>query len=56
MTLTYINISPFKFGNLQSTLYMSSTLVAPKDGCSLQPKHVEALKPIVPSVGNKAVS
>jgi len=29
MTLTCINILPFKFANLQSTLYMSSTLVAP---------------------------
>lgn len=29
MTQTCINILPFKFGNLQSTLYVSSTLVAP---------------------------
>jgi len=29
MTVTCISILPLKFCNLQSTLYMSSTLVAP---------------------------
>lgn len=39
---------------MYSMLYFrSSKLIATEDGCSSQPKHVTALKPITQSVGNE---
>jgi hypothetical protein len=42
------------FDNLYSMPYVLA-IMAPVDGCSLQPKSVGAVKPIVKLVGNKFV-
>jgi hypothetical protein len=53
MTLSCTVIVRLVSDSLQSTLCMSSALWFPEDGCSLQSKHVRAVKPIVQLVGNK---
>jgi hypothetical protein len=48
-------ILQFVSDSLQSTLCMSSALWFPEDGCSLQSKHVTAVKPIGQLIRNKLV-
>jgi hypothetical protein len=50
-----INILPFIFGYLYNTQHVFNTCGLLEDGCSLQPKLVGAVKPVVQLVGNRLV-
>jgi len=56
MTLICSVVVQFVSDSLQSTLCVSSALWFLEDGCSLQSKHVIAVKPIVQLVINLCVS